>query len=239
MSYFSIPLLAGQPYKLESPGRLVLVDSLGAADSVDITLIVNGAEGKQMPSRKTAFRLVANFDGVILQTSVDATVGIFLSFDDVQLGVSDGASVKVPDGVLVTNTDAEPVPVRTPVGAPLEVNFAGTVAPVLGDVTVINTTAEAIPVIENFASTVTNGAPVAVTDVAGVLIAASAARRGLRIKNVGANPVAIGGAGVVYANAAVLIQAGETWNENEAPGAAWYCICDTGLAATLNIQTIA
>lgn len=59
------------------------------------------------------------------------------------------------------------------------------------------------------------------------------------IKNVGANPVAIGGAGLTFANAAVLGQTGETWNESEAAGAAWSAMCDAGLASTLNIQTIA
>jgi hypothetical protein len=74
---------------------------------------------------------------------------------------------------------------------------------------------------------------------AAVFLVASALRRGFRIKNVGANSVAIGGDGLNYANAVVLIQPGETWNENEALGAAWSCICGAGLASTINIQTIA
>jgi hypothetical protein len=50
--------------------------------------------------------------------------------------------------------------------------------------------------------------------------------------------VAIGGAGLTFANAAVLMQSGKSWNESEAPGVAWSCICDVGLASTLNLQTI-
>lgn len=57
-------------------------------------------------------------------------------------------------------------------------------------------------------------------------------------QNAGTNPVAIGGATLAYATASVLIQLGQTWNENEAPGAVWYCVCDTALASTLNIQDI-
>jgi hypothetical protein len=136
------------------------------------------------------------------------------------------------------------------------VTFTQQVAP-LGSIKVNNLDAEAVPVTKKTgaifmleqanevdtrpyqAQAVANVAPFAVTAAAAVLLAALLARRGIRIKNVGANPVALGGTGIVYANAAVLIQPGETWNENEAPGAAWYVICDAGLTLTLNIQTIA
>ena len=83
-----------------------------------------------------------------------------------------------------------------------------------------------------------NPAPVVVTDTAGVLLAANAARRGVRFRNAGETAVAIGGAGISFAAASVVIQQGETWNENEAPGAAWYCICEAGLTSQINIQAI-
>lgn len=216
MSYYSIPLLAGVPCRLDIPGKLILIDSTGVASGVDVELIKKGTPQTKMPMRKFAFRLVADFDGVILTAPVNASVAFFLSFDDVQIGVSDGSAVSVPAGVAITNT----------VGNPVNVNFTGTVTPVLGSVTSI------------LAATVNDRAQVAVTAARSVLVAVGATRRGLRIKNVGVNAVAIGGATLTYATAAVLIQAGETWNENEAPGAAWYCMCDVALASTLNIQDI-
>lgn len=209
-----------------------------------------------MPDMTTGFSLPVQFDGITFYSDIDTVVSFFASPTPVMLGVQGGGIVAVQGGVMVTNSNAEPFPVKTPAGQPLEVLFGGTVAPVLGVVTVDNTDAEAIPVMQKAgtvfsveqvtevdtrpyqAATVTDLAQVAVTDVRGVLIAAGATRRGLRIKNAGASPVAIGGATLAFATAAVLIQPGETWNENEAPGAAWYCVCGAALASTLNIQDI-
>lgn len=236
MSYQKIPLLANAPFRLDVPGRVLLIDSPGAGGSVDVALVVNGTPTTTMAGRKSGFKNVAPFDGVILSSAVDTTVTLFLSFEDVNLGTN---------SLEIANTPANPV----------NVLFGGTVAPVLG--TIANTDAQAIPVVQKVgaiftveqatevdtrpyqAQAVTNVAPAAVTAAASVFLAAAVARRGFRIKNVGANPVAIGGAGLTFANAAVVIQSGETWNENEAPGAAWSAICDTGLASSLNIQTIA
>jgi hypothetical protein len=237
MSYQQIPLLAGKPFRLDIPGKLLLIDSPGDAAGVDVQLVRNGTPGTVMPNRKAAFRHVGAFDAVILTTETNSTVGLFLSFDDVQLGVSDGSAVTVPGGVAIINADDAPIPVK----------FAGTVAPVMGTIT--NSDEQAVPVAQKagavfdtrpaLAATVTNVAPVAVNDAAALMLAAGAARRGVRVKNMGANPVALGGAGIVFSNAVVLLQPGETWNENEAPGAAWYCICEAGMASTVNIQTIA
>ena len=273
------------------------------------------------------FRLVEDFGGPILLSALDCEVGIFLVINDVQLGGTAGGAVMVPEGVAITNSLANSIPVtltsssnttaipvslasirvnNTPAQA-IPVNFAGTVNPVLGVVTVDNTNAEASPVLQkpgeafeihvnntaaiavsmtetkisntdsqalpvvqktgaNFDVRVTNtGAaavytqpgtgtvwacrevkpasianmvPVVVGEVATVLAAAASSRMGLRIRNVGEFPVAIGGAGIVFANAAFLIQPGETWNEDEAPGAAWYAICDAGGTAKINLQGI-
>lgn len=128
-------------------------------------------------------------------------------------------------------------------GAAIPVSIATPVTPNATAVQVNNTPAcddaVAIPTTPYQAQTVTNVAPFAVAATGAVFLAAGAGRRGFRIKNVGANPVAIGAAGLAYANGGVLLLPGEAWNENEAPGAAWSCICDAGLVSTLNIQTIA
>lgn len=181
------------------------------------------------------------------------------------MGWADGAAVSVPDGVVIQNTGANRVPVDVG-GAVIEVtatnvginNTDATAVPVVQKAGTVFTVEQAtdVDVVQKagtvfsveqatesgvrpyLAATVTDRAQVAVTAAVGVLIAAGATRRGLRIKNAGANPVAIGGVTLAFATAAVVIQPGETWNENEAPGAAWYCICDTALASTLNIQDI-
>lgn len=146
--------------------------------------------------------------------------------------------------VTVDNTNAEAIPVLQKPGETFEVhvnNIDGQALPVVQKTGHVFTVEQATEVDTRpyLSAVVTNVAPVAVTAVAAVMMAADSARRGVRIKNAGISAVAIGGAGLVFAQAAVIIQAGETWNENEAPGAAWYAICDAGQSSTLNIQKIA
>ena len=171
-----------------------------------------------------------------------------------------GGTVEPVLGVVtIDNTDAEAIPTRQKPGEVFEVHV-NNVAPLavsLTETKINNTDAQAVPVTQKagttfavslagesavrpyLAAAVTNVAPVGVTAAAAAMLAAAPARRSIRVRNVGANAVALGGAGLAYASAAVLIQPGETWLESDAPGAAWYCICDAGLASTLNIQTVA
>jgi hypothetical protein len=234
MSYYSINLLAGVPYRQDTPGSLILIDSIGASAGVDVALIRNGTPGTTMPARKTAFRYVADYDGVLLTSAVNATVGIFLSFNDVQLGFADGASVSVPAGVLVTN----------PVGNPVNVLFGGTVAPVLGNVTVTNDPAHAVPVTLHGSddatpipiqkatmTTLVDIAPVT-AGIAAVVLVADATLKRLTVRNAStAATIAIGGAGVTMANGARQLGPGDMWIEEDAPGATWYVISDTAATA--------
>ena len=254
--------------RVDIPGRVLLVDSVTTGQGVDITLLRNSTPFQSIPGRMPGFRMVEDFGGIILKSALDCEVGIFLAINDVQLGGTAGGAVLVPEGVNITNGLANSIPVTltsssntTPIpvslasirvsntaAQPIPVNFAGTVAPVLGVVTIDNTNDEAIPVLQKPGAvfevrqtrptTVINSAPVDVADAAGLLLVASASRRGARIRNVGPNTVAIGASGIVFDDAAVLINPGETWNEDEAPGAAWYAICQDGESARINIQEI-
>lgn len=225
MAYYTLRLQAGVPYTHSVAGKLILLDSTGDADGIDIATIRNGTPQTTMPMRKAAFRLVEAYDGVMLTSPVATSVGIFLSFEDVQLGVADGAAVKVPDGVAINNT--EPIPVL----------FGGTVTPVLGVVTVDNTSGEAIPIAQVAGTTFTteakpmgslvNPAPVVVGLAATALIADATLKR-LRIRNGHATAiVALGGAGVTLANAAIQLLPGDIWLEKDAAGAAWFAVSDT------------
>lgn len=228
MSYQSIPLLAGRPHRLDIAGRLILIDSVSESGGVDVEILLAGSsKTTTVPRRKAGFRLVQAYDGVILTSEVDALIGIFLSNEDVQLGVADGAAVSVPQGLAVTNSEDNPIPVA----------FAGTVSPVLGVVTVDNTSGEAIPIAQVAGTTFTteakplgslvNPAPVVVGLAATALIADATLKR-LRIRNGHATAiVALGGAGVTLANAAIQLLPGDVWLEKDAAGAAWFAVSDT------------
>lgn len=226
MAYYALRLQAGVPYTHNVAGKLILLDSTGDADGVDIATIRNGTPQSTMPMRKAAFRLVEAYDGVMLTAAVTTTVGIFLSFEDVQLGVADGAAVKVPEGVNITNE------------VPIPVEFAGTVTPVLGVVTVDNTNAEAIPVLQKtgdvftvqaaqMGSIVDHG-PAVINTGAAQLLVSDSTLKGLRIKNASASArVALGGAAVTMANASIILEPGDMWLEDDTAGAAWYAVSDT------------
>ena len=157
MSYQLIRLSAGLEMRVDIPGRLILVDSVSTGQGVDIALLRNGTPVPYIPGRQAGFRLVEDFGGVLLRSALDCEVGIFLSVNDVQLGGTAGGNVVVPDGVSVVNDLAHSIPV----------NFAGTVSPVLGVVTVDNTNAKAIPVLQKpgevFEVHVNNAVPMAVS----------------------------------------------------------------------------
>ena len=265
MSYKLIRLSAGIEERIDIAGRLLLVDSVTTGQGVDIALLRNGTPSPTIPGRMPGFRLVEDFGGVILKSALDCEVGIFLSINDVQLGGTAGGAVLVPEGVAITNSLANSIPVTltsssntTPIpvslssirinntaAQPIPVNFAGTVAPVLGVVTVDNTNAEAIPVAqkpgETFAVSVAqvlnvkdvpclnivNIAPVS-AGLAAVALVADATLRRLRVRNGHATAtIAIGGAGITLASAAVVLLPGDVWNETDAAGAAWYVVSDT------------
>ena len=274
MSYKLIRLSAGLEMRVDIPGRLILVDSVSTGQGVDISLVRSGTPSPYIPGRQAGFRLVEDFGGVLLRSALDCEVGIFLSVNDVQLGGTAGGNVVVPDGVSIVNDLAHSIPVTltsssntTPIPVslasirvnntaeqPIPVLFGGTVAPVLGVVTVDNTNAEAIPVLQkpgevfethisNASLAVTIAQALNVKDVpcativniapvnaglAAVALVADATLRRLRVRNGHATAmIAIGGAGVTLANAAIVLEPGDIWNETDAAGAAWFVVSDT------------
>lgn len=243
MQIYKENLKAGQPITLSTRGRVFLIDSISTAGAgVDVTLIVDGAEKYVMSNRKTAFKCVVGFDGVKVQSAVDTTVVFFVSMEDVQIGLADGAGVNIPNGVQITN----------PIGNPVQVAFAGTVNPVLGDVHVNNTDAQAVPVVQKVGAsfdiqvkntnanavpvqsqsltTLVNIAPVAVGAANTPLINDPSLKR-IRFRNTHATAmIAIGATGVTLAGAAILLGPGDVWIEEDAAAAAWFAISDTAAA---------
>lgn len=226
MAYYTFTLKANTPLTANVRGKLIVVDSLGAANGVDITPVQNSRTLTKMPGRKVAFKFHVDFDGVILQTAVDAVVGLFLSDTDVNLGFSDGSQVNVLGSVNITNDLSARVPV----------DLAGGVVNVTADnVGISNNDAAAVPMRAQALLTIVEGAPVAVGLVATSL-SNDATLRKVRFRNDHASAVVgIGGAGVTLANAAIKLQPGDMWEEDSAAGAHWYAISDTA-ATPVQVQ---
>jgi len=208
MSYQKIPLLAGIPHRLDIPGNLLLIDSTGAASGVDVAMVINGTPGVTMADRKGGFRRVAKFDGVILTATVNAVVTLFLAVDDVNLGTNQ---------IEINNSVANPV----------NVLFAGTVAPVLGNVTVINTNAAAAFVQQQALAVIVDHAAAVINTGASQLLISDATYKRLRVRNASLTAnVVIGGPSATMANGAIFLGPGDTWVEDDAAGAAWYATSD-------------
>jgi hypothetical protein len=92
-------------------------------------------------------------------------------------------------------------------------------------------------VLAALSNTITDAAPVSVGTSATLLIAAATTRRGIRFTNAGTADVYLGSSGITTANGAIKIAAGNTWIEDEAPGAAWYGISGTA-AQSVRMQVL-
>lgn len=204
--YYPARLKAGVPFFLQAGGRVILVDTTGEAESIDITPIRGGQEMRKLPGRQKAFKCQVEFDSVVLQAPVDCLVGLFLSMSDVSLGFADGANVAVRGAVSIENDPNNPIPVSMQGG-------------------VVNVTATNVGINNNL-GTITNFQPVDVGTVPAVLVGDPSQKR-LRIRNGGATLIAIGGVGVTLTNAAVRLAPGDVWLEDDAPGATWYAVSDT------------
>lgn len=150
---------------------------------------------------------------------------------------------RISNGVGAAQVDLLIGPDAADAGSTLQA--ALTIGHVISDagsvVEVSNDLGNPLPVmaLATLAGTVTDTAAVAAADVAGVLLAASAARRSFRVRNAGPDPVAIGGAAVTFAAAVHILQVDDVWIEGDAPGAAWKCICAAGKTASVKILVAA
>ncbi len=217
MAFYNIPLKAGVLHVQDVPGTLILVDGIVGAAGVDVTPIINGSLQTTMPARKAGFKYRTGYDAVQLRADVDCVVSIFLTTNDVSLGFTDGAQVNVAGGVSIVNAADARVPVD--IGG-------GTVNVTASNVAIGNTNASPVPVQRQALSTLVDMNPVAVGTAAVQLVADPTLKR-LVVRNASATQVvAIGGATVTLAKAAVVLQPSEMWSEEDAAGATWYAIAD-------------
>ncbi|MEN2471055.1 hypothetical protein [Burkholderia sp. GS2Y] len=230
-------------------GRVMLIQSVDSGATLTVTLI--DAAGNQYlaqgigPGAK--FTPATGFSSVQILPSVACTVQYIVTDGDIDIQLTQTA-------VQVTNTGANPVPVSlvSEPGAPIAVSAGpgqvhvtvdGTVA-VSGatltatNVGINNTSANPVPV-----QSLPVGSAVADVNAAAVgtsgaqVIPASAARKRLIFRNVGAGQLAITAtAGTTFGNAAIVLQPGDAWKETDAPQLAWYAVSDVGTSVA--IQTV-
>jgi hypothetical protein len=220
MPQFSIMLKAGVPARQQTAGRALLILSTGAASSVGLTLndgtqelesIRTASRGLRAEVAAPGLRGFTSFD---LLSAVDCTVEVVVSRGAVGLSSADGSQVLA----TVTNTSLAVVPDRGAPGNPVYVS---------------GLTYSDAP-----ATAVSGSAPVAVTPAGVAVVAANAARKGLRLRNLGPDPVAVGGTGLTWANRCIVLDVGDMWVEERGANVAWSAIVDAGKAASLGVQEV-
>lgn len=211
MSHYNASVLANAFQVMNVGGRFLAVDSMSGASEVLLNILRGSQTVFRGPVRRGTKVDVgsAGFDSIKFEAGASAVDVGFFA------SVED-IVIQTTDGVTIINDASNPVQVEW-VGATLAVDV----------------------VTEKKAGTLTDAAAVAATAVRAALLAASGTRRGFRVRNAGPDQVAIGGAAVTFADAAIVIEAGETWIESEAAGAAWSCICDAGKTASLKVLELA
>ncbi|MBN3833161.1 hypothetical protein [Burkholderia sp. Ac-20344] len=209
MQTITTQLLAGQRMAMPIAGTVFLIQAADQGNNLNVRFFSNNAVVGEVDNVGTAFKTApaGGFSGIDLLAAVNTNVTFIIATGDVDLQLSNL-------GVQITNTPGNPVPVSIigEPGAPFPVQPvpAGTVA--------------------------TDLASVAVANAGGVLVAAAAGRKSLRVRNVGPGQLAItAAAGTAFANAAIVLQVGDTFIETDAPQAAWYAVSDTNTTAAMQV----
>lgn len=222
---YKINLLAGIPLRQELQGRTFVIVDTGAAPEIDLKIEIAGFASEELRAVRRGFKIRApGFTSCLLKSAVDCTVEVVTSYADISINYQDGNSVNANIlGMPTVRLDPAQLPLAVVPdrGAPANPVYVSGI-----------TYADAPAV------TLQDNAAVAVTSAGAALVAAVAARRGLRITNIGADPVAIGFTGITWAKRCVVLNPGDTWVEDRAANLAWAAICDAAKTASVTVQEV-
>lgn len=214
----TINTVAGIWTRVHTPGRLILIESMSVA-SCELRIVIPGRNDEQLGAVERGFKArmtVGEFSEILVKTTVDASVGVIISDNDIDLNFGEGATVTASiSGPL-------PLPVSNDRGStPL--------------VPVYTTGVASSP-----ATSSVDNAAVACSSVLAVLLAADGTRRQVTFTNLGPDPVAIGTPTLTWAKRAIVLNANDSWVEETTggPNLAWSAICDAGKTASVTTKTV-
>lgn len=211
----NIELKAGVTTSVQLQGRYFVLYDAGAAGTLEVALFDATMELERITEAVRGLSLEgAYFNRIELKPASDCTIKIIVSDGRVRMSTGDGASVKAE----IVN---QPVNVVQDRGAPAN------------PVYVSGLTYSDAP-----ATALQNIAAVACGPALTSIVAADATAKALRIYNQGPDPVAIGAAGLTWANRSIVLNVGDTWVEDRGANLQWYGITDAGLSATVTAQRV-
>jgi hypothetical protein len=232
MKSYSEFIAAGQPMKLTIGGKLLYIQRSQAGAVLDVTFH-NGFGTQTVNAVGKGFKAgpVGGFDTITIATAADGVVEFIVTDGDVSAQFDDA-------NTIIGNDDGQAVPIRIPAGmrVPVDLN-GGNVNVNAVNVGINNTDATAVPVRKRALSTLVNPNEAAV-GLAAASVIADATLQSVRFRNASDTAViGLGGVNVTMANAAVILQPGDIWTEDDAAGANWYAVADAA-GAKLRIMGI-
>lgn len=213
----TITLVAGVKKKAGYGGRNLVITDTGVAASVSLRLYMPGQNDEEITEASRGFGVSLNagrFNDVELLSAVNTTVKLIVSDNDIKFNVFDGATINAQ----LLNL---PIPVSNDRGTPGNLLFVSGVS-----------------ISDAPATSCTNAAPVAVTSAGAVIAAADATRREIRFVNLGPDPVAIGPAGMTWAQRVIVLKVDDVYIETRGANLAWSAITDVGLTASVGRQGV-
>lgn len=215
---YNLTLAAGQSLRQQTSGSFFLLQAIGAATSVDIQFFVNAQTAEHITTAGRGLKAKLGggqrFSEIVITSAVATTVSFIISDGLVDISQLDGANVFV-------NNNGTPIQTANDRGS-------------AGNPVFINGTVAGLPA----AAVIVNDAPAAITAAFSAIVALNVNRVSLRMTNTGGNVVALGAAGLTFANGAILLQPGDTWIEERAANLAWGGICGAALASTIAFQEV-
>jgi hypothetical protein len=217
-----IPLKAGENTRVSLNCKSLLLASTGVASTVKVMVEFRG---NQQPEdlgdlvRGFKIRLLDTSDlmeTIVLIAPVDCVVTLLTSNQNIDFQFNDGQKV-------VATIDPSQLPLAT-------ANDKGAPG---NPVYVSGITYSDAP-----ATAITDRAAVAVTSTGAALVTANAARKSLRIANLGPDPVTVGTVGISWAKRVIVLDVGDVWLEDRGHNLAWSAITDAAKTASVTVQEV-
>lgn len=220
---YKITLLAGIPKKQEMSGQTLVLLDTGAALEVDLSIEgAGGFSSEELRGVKRGLKFQApGITGATFTAAVNCTIEVVVSAANISVNYQENSTVNANIQGTVPVSVALPLAVVPDRGAPANPVYVS-----------------GITYTDAPASAVSNAAPIAAGPAAVVVMAALATRKAARFLNIGPDPVAIGAAGLTWAQRTIVLNAGDVWIEERGANVAWSAITDAAKAASVTVQGV-
>ena len=220
---YTITLLAGIPKRQAMDGKTLVLLDTGVALSLDLKIeAAGGYAGEELRGVKRGLKFQGDvITGATFTATVNCTIEVVVSSANISVNYQDNSTVNANILGTVPVSVARPLAVIPDRGAPGS------------PVYVSGLTYSDAP-----ATSITNAAAVACGPAAVVVMAALAGRKAARFLNIGPDPVAIGAAGITWAQRTIVLNAGDVWIEERGANIAWSAITDAAKTASVTVQGV-